>query len=206
MDPIPGIRQLVKLTLVDSTQKAARKLAEEGAQEWTLVWADRQSAGKGRMGRAWNSGPGGLYFSLLLRPRIAPERLAEISLAAADAVARVVNEVTGLKTAVKPPNDVLAQPAGGGEYRKICGILIEASGTATAVEWLVIGVGLNVNNKLPKTLVEAASLSGLLGRPLDLEGLLRLVIQAFQKKYQAFLAGSNGHIEHSLPATPPEQG
>jgi len=214
MDAIPGIKQLLRLARVDSTQKAARKLAEEGAPEWTLVWAERQSAGRGRLSRKWASGPGGLYFSLILRPHIAPKRLAELSLATADAVAQAVNEVTGLKTAVKPPNDVLAQAPGGvsggaapgAEFKKICGILIEASGGAEQVDWIVLGVGLNVNNKLPKTLTEAASLAGLAGREFDVGALLRRVVEKFQRKFQAFLTASNGHIERPIPPPQAESG
>lgn len=201
---IPGIRQVVRFARVDSTQKVARKLAEEGVAEWTLVWADRQSAGKGRMGRNWSSGPGGLYVSLVLRPRFAPKRLAELSMATADAVARVVNELTGLKTTVKPPNDVLAQAPGGQDFKKICGILIEASGGADHVDWVVLGIGLNVNNKVPKTLKEAASIKALKGEEYDVDELLRQVLAAFQRKYQAFLTASNGHIEKPAAPPPPE--
>lgn len=209
MNEIPGIRQIVRLETVDSTQKVARRMAEQGAPEWTLVVAERQTAGKGRMGRKWSSNAGGLYFSLLLRPRIAPKRLAELSLATADAVARVVNDSTGLKTSVKPPNDVLAQaspsaPQAPGVFKKVCGILIEASGSASEVEWLVLGIGMNVNNRVPKTLKEAASLSELLGREIELEPLLRDIVAAFQRKYQAFLTASNGHIDKPAPAPPRE--
>lgn len=213
MDDIPGIRHLLRLTKVDSTQKVARKLAEEGAPEWTLVWALRQSSGKGRMDRKWSSGPGGLYVSLILRPKIAPKRLAELSLATADAVARVVNDAAGLKTFVKPPNDVLAQapssggskvPGSGPDFKKICGILIEASGGARSVDWVVIGIGLNVNNRVPKSLKEAASIAGLTGREFELEEMLRLLIQGFLKKYRHFLTGTNGHIERPMPVPPPE--
>ena len=200
MEPLPGVRKVVRLKLVDSTQLAARKLAEEGEPEGTLVWADRQSAGRGRLDRKWVSGPGGLYISLILRPRIAPKRLAELSLASADAVAQAVNDLTGLKTAVKPPNDVMMQAAGG-DFKKVCGILIEASGGAEEVEWIVLGVGLNVNNKIAKTLPEASSLAALAGREFDIGEVLRRVLESFQKRFQAFLTASNGHIER--PFAPP---
>ncbi|MBI4425774.1 MAG: biotin--[acetyl-CoA-carboxylase] ligase [Elusimicrobia bacterium] len=212
MEEIPGISQVLRLASVDSTQKVGRKLAQEGAPEWTLVWAESQTAGRGRLGRRWSSGPGGLYISLILRPKMAPKRLAELSLITADTLARVVNDVTGLKTAVKPPNDVLAQaPIPGGAvssqteaFRKVCGILLEATGGANSVEWVVLGVGLNVNNHIPKTLPGAASLSSLTGREFDLEELLRTTIQAFQRRYQAFLTASNGHIERPAVPPPPE--
>ena len=213
MEEIPGIKQIVRLARVDSTQTAARKLAEEGAPEWTLIWAERQSAGRGRLGRKWDSGVGGLYFSLILRPQIAPKRLAELSLATADAVAQAVNDVTGLKTAVKPPNDVFAKALGGegrgqpgSDFKKVCGILIEASGGAERVDWIVLGIGLNVNNKLPKTLKEASSLAALSGRTFDVGEVLRRVIEKFQRKFQAFLTASNGHIEGPVPPPQPESG
>jgi BirA family transcriptional regulator, biotin operon repressor / biotin---[acetyl-CoA-carboxylase] ligase len=205
MEEIPGVKQVLRFESTESTQKVARKLAEEGAAEWTLVWAGAQTEGKGRMGRKWASGPGGLYVSLILRPKMAPKRLAELSLISADSVARVVNDFTGLKTTVKPPNDVLVQGPNEQEFKKVCGILIEASGGAEHIDWIVLGIGLNVNNKVPKTLKDAASLAALSGREFDVEEVLRLVIASFIQKYQAFLTASNGHIERPTVAPPPEQ-
>ena len=92
-----------------STQDLARKLAEDGAPPWTIVLAREQTKGRGRMERRWFSGPGGLYFSIVLRPKIAPESLAKLSPAVGEACARALCRATGLETTVKPPNDVLAR-------------------------------------------------------------------------------------------------
>lgn len=174
MKSLPGVTQLLRLAKTDSTQAVARFLAEQGAPHGTLVWADRQSAGRGRLKRRWSSGPGGLYVSLVLRPDIAPARLAALSVAAAAAAARAIAGVTGLRTAVKPPNDVYAESPRG--PRKVCGILAEASGGARHVDWVVLGVGVNVNNALPG-LPRAASLKGLTGRRWNLETILSRLLR-----------------------------
>ncbi len=80
----------MRLKSVDSTQTEARRLAAAGAPDGTLVWADRQTAGRGRMDRRWKSAAGGLYVSWLLRPKFAPERLAELSLAVGEALAEAL--------------------------------------------------------------------------------------------------------------------
>jgi BirA family biotin operon repressor/biotin-[acetyl-CoA-carboxylase] ligase len=166
---LSGVKNLVRLARVDSTQAQARRLAEEGAPEGTLVWALSQSAGRGRMDRRWQSAPGGLYVSWLLRPRFAPARLADFSLACGAATAAAVRETFGIETAVKPPNDVLARDARG-RWRKVCGILCEASGDFSSLHWLIVGVGVNVDNA--PTLKRAAGLKSLTGRTIELEIVL----------------------------------
>ena len=89
---LSGVKRLVRLARVDSTQAVARRLAEEGAPDGTLVWALSQTSGKGRMGRKWRSSPGGLYASWLLRPEFAPARLGEISLACGEALASALRD------------------------------------------------------------------------------------------------------------------
>jgi len=166
---LPGVRRLVRLERVDSTQSAARRLAEEGAPDGTLVWARSQSAGKGRLGRRWRSAPGGLYASWLLRPKFPPARLGELSLACGEALAAALRKF-GAATTVKPPNDVLAL-CPDGKARKLCGILCEAAGDTTSLHWLVIGFGVNVDNPAP--LARSVSLSELTGGPVGVEKVLR---------------------------------
>ncbi|MDO8757626.1 MAG: biotin--[acetyl-CoA-carboxylase] ligase, partial [Elusimicrobiota bacterium] len=144
---LAGVRRLVRLNRVDSTQAVARRLAEEGAPDGTLVWARAQTAGKGRLGRRWRSPPGGVYASWLLRPKFPPARLAELSLACGEALAAALRDF-GASTTVKAPNDVLAF-CEDGKARKLCGILCEARGDSTKLDWLVIGFGVNVNNAPP---------------------------------------------------------
>jgi BirA family biotin operon repressor/biotin-[acetyl-CoA-carboxylase] ligase len=174
--PLPGVSQLLRLTETDSTQTVARFLAEQGAPHGTLVWADRQTGGRGRMSRRWDSRPGGLYFSLLLRPSFAHSRLPALSLETAQSVGYVLQTLSGRRHAVKPPNDVMAVVKG--EPRKIAGILIESSGTSRRLDWLVIGIGVNVNNAARGSF-KAASLKSLTGRAWDEEAVLRAILGRF---------------------------
>jgi BirA family biotin operon repressor/biotin-[acetyl-CoA-carboxylase] ligase len=174
---LPGVTRLVRLPSVDSTQAVARRLAEEGAPDGTLVWALSQTAGRGRMGRRWRSSPGGLYASWLLRPKFAPDRLGELSLACGEALAEAMREF-GVSAAVKPPNDVLAL-CQDGKARKLCGVLCEAAGDSKRLHWLVIGFGVNVDNEPP--LKRAVSLRALAGRPVGVEPVLRAVMSRLSR-------------------------
>lgn len=114
-----------------------------GLPSGTVMVTDCQTAGRGRLGRPWSSGPGvDLTFSVLLRPAVSPERAPLLSLAAAVATAEVLETLPGLRGRVwvKWPNDVLV------DDKKVCGILLESSLGGERLEWVVIGVGLNVNS------------------------------------------------------------
>jgi BirA family biotin operon repressor/biotin-[acetyl-CoA-carboxylase] ligase len=179
---LSGVRRLVRLDETESTQTVARRLADEGAPDGTLVWAKRQTNGKGRMGRRWRSAPGGLYVSWLIRPRFAPDRLGEFSLACGAAAAAAVRDLGVENPAVKPPNDVLARGADG-KFRKVCGILCEASGDSTSLHWLVVGVGVNVDNDPP--LKRATSLKALTGRRTGLAPALRALMRRLTRARRA---------------------
>ncbi len=141
---------------MDSTNEEAKRRAGEGMAGPTWFIAESQSAGKGRRGRAWVSEPGNLYASLLLRPGGSAAEAALLSFATALAVAEAIEEVTGVsdKLRCKWPNDLLY----GG--KKISGILLEsASGTDGALDWLVIGVGINLAHFPPKTDTPATSIA-----------------------------------------------
>jgi BirA family biotin operon repressor/biotin-[acetyl-CoA-carboxylase] ligase len=118
-----------------STSDRLKALAREGAPAWTVVLADEQTAGRGRQGRAWSSPRGGLYVSVLLRPT--SQAVGLVPLAAGVAVAEAL-EGFGVRARLKWPNDVLVD---GG---KLAGILAEASSGASAIEWIVLGVGVNL--------------------------------------------------------------
>jgi BirA family transcriptional regulator, biotin operon repressor / biotin---[acetyl-CoA-carboxylase] ligase len=118
-----------------STNDRLKGLARAGAPEWTAVLADVQTGGRGREGRSWVSPPGGLYLSVLLRPRFAA--VSVLPLAAGVAVAEAAAEL-GVHAELKWPNDV--QVSG----RKLAGILSEAASGAGGVEWVVLGIGVNV--------------------------------------------------------------
>lgn len=175
---LAGVRRLVRLEETDSTQSVARRLADEGAPGGTLVWALAQSKGKGRLGRRWRSTPGGLYVSWLIRPDLAPDRLADFSLACGAAAAAALRDLGVREPAVKPPNDVLARGTDG-KFRKICGILCEASGDSSRLHWLIVGVGINVDNDPP--LKRATSLKALIGRRTGLEPVLRALMRRLSR-------------------------
>lgn len=180
---LPGISSLLRLPRTDSTQDVARLLADKGAGDRTLVWADSQVSGRGRLKRKWESPEGGLYFSLILKPHFAPTRLADLSLASAQAAAAALERHAGIAAKVKPPNDVLAVK--NGSAKKICGILIEAAGGSRELEWVVVGVGINVN-VTPRGQPEASSLKELTGRSWDLTEVLSSFLKDFFKTYRDF--------------------
>lgn len=124
---------------VSSTNNVAFSLARSGSPEGTLVIAEEQARGKGRLGRTWHSPPGlGLWFSVILRPDISAYESATVSLAVALAVAGVLRDAYGIDARIKWPNDVLVG------RRKICGILTEAEFRGGNVEFVVVGAGINV--------------------------------------------------------------
>lgn len=169
--------KVVHFHSIASTQDEAKRLAEKGAPDGTLVWADRQTRGRGREDRRWFSAQGGVYFSLILRPVLSPDRLARLSTGIGSALAEALGREAGVETRVKPPNDVLAR-SHEGEWKKVAGILIEARSDGRDVDWLVVGVGVNVNNPLPAGLVQASSLRSLAGRRFELRPLLDAAVAA----------------------------
>lgn len=169
-----------------STMDVARELAERGAAEGAVVVAEEQEAGRGRLGRSWHSAAGGLYATLVLRPP--PWVLRALSLAASVAVARIL-ELLGLDARVKWPNDV--QVAG----RKVCGILVEAAAEPGEAACALVGIGLNVNNELPRELAgTAATLRELLGRPVPRLPLFLKLLEELDDVYARVREGRWGEV------------
>ncbi len=183
---LPAVTRLVRLSVTASTQDVAKTLAEQGAPAGTAVWADRQTRGRGRMDRVWSSPEGGLYVSIVLRPRLKPPELGGLSLSVAQGLAAALGRLAGLTLAVKPPNDVVV-PAPAGPPRKLCGVLLEASGGETTLDWIVAGIGVNVNNAPPRG---AASLKSLTGRSWDIETVLRELLWELAPLIQSHNGGS----------------
>jgi BirA family transcriptional regulator, biotin operon repressor / biotin---[acetyl-CoA-carboxylase] ligase len=152
---LPPAFRLVALASVGSTNEEARRLAREGAEDGTIVWAREQSSGRGRRGRGWSSPPGNLYCSLVLRPDCPPGEAAQLGFIAALAVGETCGGFVPplVELHHKWPNDVLL----GG--RKVSGILLESeSDAAGALDWLVLGVGINVASAPEGTEFPATSL------------------------------------------------
>ncbi len=124
----------------DSTNVRAGELGDSGAPEGTVVVAESQSAGRGRMGRSWISPAGvNLYTSVLLRPQILPLQASQLTFMAAVAVARAVEAVTELPVTVKWPNDILING------KKVAGLLNEVSAEMEGIHYVVLGIGININ-------------------------------------------------------------
>jgi len=124
---------------VTSTQSIAKLLAAQGATEGTIAVAETQSGGRGRIAREWASPVGGIYFSIILRPDIKPAEALQLPLIAGIAVARAIEKFSKLKPKLKWPNDIIVND------RKAGGILTEMSAEVDRLEWVIIGIGLNVN-------------------------------------------------------------
>lgn len=168
----------------DSTNVQAKRLAEAHAPHGTLVVSDRQDGGKGRRGRSWASPSGvGIWMSLILRPEIAPSSASMLTLAAALAVRKGILEETGLSPLIKWPNDLVLNG------KKICGILTEMSTELMEIQYVITGIGINVNQKEfpPEIRDTATSLSLEAGRSFRRSSLIAAILKAFEKDYEAFL-------------------
>ena len=176
-----------------STNEKALELAAQGEPEGAVVIANAQTAGRGRRGRGWFSPPGqDIYLSLLLRPQIAAEKVSQLTLVAAAAVREAIlmtvretvsETVPEQKYLIKWPNDIVA----GG--KKLCGILTETRMEDTAIDAVVIGIGINVNtDTFPEEIRSiATSLCCEEGRRFDRMQLVRNLLQSFAAKYALFL-------------------
>lgn len=179
-------QKLVYFEETDSTNDRAHELARDGAPEGTVVIADAQRAGKGRMGRRWESPAGvNLYASVILRPPIAPRHAPQLTFLSAAAVARAIAEVTGAKPTVKWPNDVLIEGC------KVAGLLNELDAETERIRYLVLGIGVNVNmrrEQFPEDLrYPASSLALACGGEVSRLFFARTVLKELDHLYGQYL-------------------
>ena len=167
---------------IDSTNNKAKELARKGAKEGTLVVADQQTSGKGRLGRVWESPAGtGIWMSIILRPNILPQYASQITLVAGLDMCEAIQEVTGLNAMIKWPNDVVV----GG--KKVCGILTEMSAEIEGINYIVVGIGVNVNMKhFPETLPYASSLVLQGGKEYSRKEIITNFLERFEKDYEQY--------------------
>ena len=169
---------------IDSTNNRAKEAGDNGAAHGTLFVADMQVAGKGRRGRVWKSPSGSsIYMTILLYPDIPPVKAPQLTLLMAIAVAEGIQEVTGLETKIKWPNDIVVNG------RKICGILTEMSTEIDYINHVVIGAGINVNqDTFPDDIkATASSLKLELGKSVKRSELIAAVMKSFEKCYEIFI-------------------
>ena len=127
----------LKSTNIIAKEKASHRA--EGMDEGTLIIAERQSAGKGRLGREWFSPAGGIWLSIILFPQLSPSYISRITLITAVAVIKAIKIYTQIESQIKWPNDILINE------KKVCGILTEMSAELDIINWVVVGIGINVN-------------------------------------------------------------
>jgi len=167
---------------IDSTNNYARGLAERGEPQGAIVIAERQTLGRGRLGRSWVSPPYvNLYCSIILRPTLPPAHTPRITLTAAVALADAIESFSPVAPVIKWPNDILA----GG--KKLAGVLTEAVSNSQRVEFVILGIGVNLNyspDSMPPEIRErATSLSVLAGKSVSREGFLRRLLQDLDRCY-----------------------
>jgi BirA family biotin operon repressor/biotin-[acetyl-CoA-carboxylase] ligase len=180
-------QQLQCYKTIDSTNEEAKRVALAGAGEGMVIIAERQERGKGRLGREWHSPPElGLWFSLVLRPQIKPAHVSQLTFVSAVAVCKALRKLTDFLVLLKWPNDLLCMD------KKICGILTELSAEADRINYLVIGIGLNVNQEeqdFPPVIKDTAiSLAMVTGHLWQRAEILCHILYEFEKEYLSYLS------------------
>lgn len=178
-------RRILFKTETGSTNADAFRLAEAGAEQGTVVIADHQTSGKGRLGRRWESPAGvNLYCSVVLRPDLLPYEAPQLTFLSAVAVARAIAMITGLQPCIKWPNDVLLHG------RKVAGLLNEMSAETDRIGFVILGIGINVNmraQQFPDDLrYPATSLMLESGLPVSRQALLICLLQELDHEYRRF--------------------
>lgn len=179
-------QQVIYEAAVESTQKIAHRLAAEGAAHGTVVIADKQTKGKGRLGRNWHSpGKKGIWTSLILRPQIPIHKTPQFTLLAAVSVVKGLQDFPGITCEIKWPNDVMY----GG--RKLAGILTELEAEADHVHFVIIGCGINVNTERHEMLREikevATSVAIACGQKVKRAPILQSILRQFEKFYNLYV-------------------
>lgn len=169
---------------IDSTNEELKRRALAGAEAGLVLRSDLQTAGRGRRGRNWVSEPGNLYLSLLLRPDKSPAEAATLGFVAAIALGRLLRALLPVPVLHKWPNDVLVGGC------KISGILLESGGiTAGKVDWLVLGIGLNLRHHPENGVYPATDLLAAGGPQLTPDQAMNLLLAEFQPLYDIWLRG-----------------
>ena len=173
-----------------STMDIARRQAQQGAVEGTVIVAEEQTAGRGRIKRTWLSPKGSIALSIILHPQLA--YLSSLIMVASLAVVHGIVKVTGLKSQIKWPNDILVND------KKVCGILIESDVKGSSVDYAIIGMGVNVNLRLsdfPEISPTATSLSHELGREVSRLDMIRCLLAETERLYLALPTGESVYQE-----------
>lgn len=181
-------RKIYYFNTLDSTNKKAKEIAQD-EEEGTVIIAEEQTQGKGRMGRSWISPKGkGIWMTMILKPNLEPMKVPKMTLIAAAAVHKALNKL-GIKSQIKWPNDILV------DGKKVCGILTEMSGELNMVNYVIMGIGINVNldeKDIPDELKDiAGSLKLTTGKKINRKELAANILNEFEKLYLSFKEEDN---------------
>lgn len=184
-------RKILYYDETESTNRIIRRAADDGAPHGTLAVADRQTGGKGRRGRTWDSPAGcSIYMSVLLRPKIRPERASMLTLVMAVSTAEGIRDCLsageGEKIRIKWPNDIIVNG------RKLAGILTEMNAQIDYIDHVTVGVGINVNTgSFPDELKHAASMKTEFGRTFRRSVLIAAVMKRLEENYESFIGAGD---------------
>lgn len=176
-----GRKDIFYYESVGSTNDEAYSVAEKGAPEGTVVISESQTRGKGRMGRKWESPTGGgVYMSVVLRPDVPIDQVPTITLVAALSVVNAIKKVSGITAGIKWPNDIMYND------KKLCGILTEIKAQPDKVDFLIVGIGINVNSKIKDLPDVATSIKEGTGKAVDRVLLVKSILSELENDYEIF--------------------
>ncbi len=178
-------REIHYFKRVTSTNDLAKELASKGVGEGAMVIAEEQTSGRGRQGRRWISSKGGIWFSVVLRPKISPREAYKLTFLTAVSVVKTIREMFRLDARIKWPNDILIN------YKKVCGILTEMNTSNNLIDFVVVGVGINANIDLtsfPEQLRgTVTSLREEVKREVICEEFLQFLLGLLEQYYNMFV-------------------
>ena len=175
-------RTIVHFDTIHSTMDEAFRLGMEGKPEGTIVIAESQSKGRGRLGRAWSSPKGkGIYASLIVRPKFSPTEMSRLTLMSAVALMEAIEKVSDVKVQIKWPNDLLIKG------KKLAGILTESRAEVEQIKFVVIGIGINVNNTQAQLIENATSLRMETHTTISRIELTQEILRAFERWYNILM-------------------
>jgi BirA family biotin operon repressor/biotin-[acetyl-CoA-carboxylase] ligase len=185
-------RQLFYYPSLSSTNNYAKKLLNNNVVEGTIIVAEKQLEGRGRKSREWCSPKNGLWFSVILYPNISPQKAMYITMVASISIVKAIKEICNINTKIKWPNDILCNG------KKICGILTELDAEIDKINYVIIGIGINVNNRIPTTLSESAtSLKNEIGIKISRVNLICSILTHFDEIYKKILKKDFDSIKKS---------
>lgn len=187
---------IIHKTTVPSTQRFAHELALDGSPHGTVIIADEQTEGKGRISRTWHSEKGtGMWMSLILRPAILPYLAPQLTLLTATVLAEVLDGISAVRPQIKWPNDILVQG------KKTTGILTEMQAEQDQIVYVIIGIGMNVNQQIedfPDDIKDkATSIRAETGEKVELNQLIRRFLELFEKRYTTYLQEGFNRVKSS---------